>query len=425
MSHDVDSALTGRMNGATEPPWWHGGLPVLAGTRVVLREPLCSDAPALVDALSNGEVGRFMSRPPDTPNGFARFIEWVQVERQAGRCLCYGLVPAGTDRVIGLIQLRAVEPGFSAAEWGFALAPSHWGTGLFMDAARILLDFVFRSGHVHRLEARASVVNGRGNGVLQKLGAMPEGILRESLQQASSRVDQILWATLEEEWLRHGTAPPYELIRPAQPIEIAEMTPARPSLVRSDWRDRLPVLDGPTCVVREVEASDADDLRRMLGDAEVRRYTSPPPSTTEGFASFVEWSRDQRGNGRFVCFAIVPRSTSRAAGLIQVRGLEPSFQTAEWGFALGRPYWGTGLFREAAGLLLDFVFDTMGVHRLEARSVVTNARAIESLRRLGAVFEGRLRRSFLLGEQYHDDALYSLLAADWRTRDVTPRRATA
>ena len=75
---------------------------------------------------------------------------------------------------------------------------------------------------VHRLEARASVANGRGNGVLRKLGAVPEGVLRQSLQQASERVDQILWAMLDEEWFRSGAVPAYDLTPPARLPEVAQ-----------------------------------------------------------------------------------------------------------------------------------------------------------------------------------------------------------
>jgi hypothetical protein len=42
-----------------------------------------------------------------------------------------------------------------------------------------------------------------------------------------------------------------------------------------------------------------------------------------------------------------------------------------------------------------------------------NGRASAVLRRLGATEEGRLRRSFLLGGEYHDDVLWSILAVDW------------
>ena len=72
------------------------------------------------------------------------------------------------------------EPAFDIAEWGFALGAEFWGTGMFVDGAELVLDFAFDVLGVHRLEARAALKNGRGNGALQKLGAMQEGVLRRS-----------------------------------------------------------------------------------------------------------------------------------------------------------------------------------------------------------------------------------------------------
>jgi RimJ/RimL family protein N-acetyltransferase len=46
--------------------------------------------------------------------------------------------------------------------------------------------------------------------------------------------------------------------------------------------------------------------------------------------------------------------------------------------------------------------------------MAANARANAVLRRVGATDEGHLSRSFLLGDQYHDDVLWALLATDWR-----------
>jgi ribosomal-protein-alanine N-acetyltransferase len=405
--------------------FWQEGPPDLTTDRLTLREPRPGDGASLVEALANDDVARFMSPPPDTPGGFERFITWVRAERRAGRCCCYALVPHGGDAPVGLIQFRAIEPGFSTAEWGFALRPSRWGTGLFMDAARVAVDFAFRRVGVHRLEARASVVNGRGNGVLRKIGAIPEGVLRESLVQPAGRVDQVLWALLEEDWLREGGAPPYEERRQAPAPFSAEPEAPRPRPARPAWCEGIPLLTSDECTVREVAVDDVADLTTTLGDPEVQRYSSPPPPTRDAFGYFVRWSHEQRRLGRYACFVILPPSEACAVGLVQVRALDPSFQTAEWGFALGRAYWGTGLFRAAAGLVLDYAFGTMGVHRLEARTVTANQAAIRTLRRLGAVFEGTLRRSFLLGEQYHDDALCALLAADWMALRRRARREVA
>ena len=72
-----------------------------------------------------------------------------------------------------------------------------------------MLGFAFETLGVHRLEARAAVRNGRGNGALRKLGAVPEGDLRQSFLRDGQYTDQILWAILDSDWQRardHTTA---------------------------------------------------------------------------------------------------------------------------------------------------------------------------------------------------------------------------
>src|SRR5581483_10612348 len=130
--------------------------------------------------------------------------------------------------------------------------------------------------------------------------------------------------------------------------------------------------------------------------------------------------------GAYACFAITLKGFDTAIGIFQVRQLEPSFGTAEWGFALGSAFWGTGVFREGAELVLEFVFDTIGVHRLEARAAVPNGRGNGALLKVGAVQEAVLRKSFLRDGQYLDQVLYSIVADDWRAaRDVRWRTVVA
>ncbi len=63
-----------------------------------------------------------------------------------------------------------------------------------------MLDFVFETLGVHRLEARAAIKNGRGNGALAKLGAVQEGILRKSFLRNGEYLDQVLYAIVEDDW---------------------------------------------------------------------------------------------------------------------------------------------------------------------------------------------------------------------------------
>jgi [ribosomal protein S5]-alanine N-acetyltransferase len=187
-----------------------------------------------------------------------------------------------------------------------------------------------------------------------------------------------------------------------------------PSVVSSDWKKGLPVLTSGEVTLREMQLSDAPSLLAMLTTEEVARFISPPPTTVEGFERFIIWANAERQAGRYACFAVVPKGMDTAVGIIQVRQLEPGFASAEWGFAIGSAFWGTGLFAAGAELVLDFSFETLGVHRLEARAAVRNGRGNGALRKMGATCEGVLRRSFLRNGEYLDQHLWSILDSDWR-----------
>jgi ribosomal-protein-alanine N-acetyltransferase len=196
----VAAAVSGAA-GAHRPAWCET-LPTFVDAGFTLRELKVADAPSLLAHISSDEVSRFISPPPQTVDQFERFIDWSRRHREAGHSCCFGIVPAGQSRAVGLFQLRSLETGFLRAEWGFALGAAYWGSGLFVAGAAHVLDFAFETVGVLRLEARAAVVNGRGNGALRKIGAVQEGVLRRSFLRHGQYHDQVLWSMLAEEWQR-------------------------------------------------------------------------------------------------------------------------------------------------------------------------------------------------------------------------------
>src|SRR6478735_4478161 len=179
-----------------------------------------------------------------------------------------------------------------------------------------------------------------------------------------------------------------------------------------DWRFRLPVLSAGDVVLREVRASDAEVLVSLLTTPEITRFISTPPQTAEGFEMFIAASQRMRAAGQGACFAVTLRDYDTAIGIFQVRQVstsagEPgqlggSISAAEWGFAIGSPFWGTGIFEQSAALVIAFAFEHIGVHRLEARCAVKNGRGGKALLKMGAVPEGILRKAFTCGNEYLD-----------------------
>jgi len=204
-------------------------------------------------------------------------------------------------------------------------------------------------------------------------------------------------------------------------LDTVTMQPAAAPVVTSNWQQGLPTLAGEQVILRELRASDAASLFALLTTEEVSRFISPPPTTVEGFERFIAWTLRQRLVGTYACFAVTLRGYDTAIGIFQIRELQPGFGTAEWGFAIGSPFWGTGVFEDGADLVLDFAFDTIGVHRLEARAAVPNGRGNGALQKIGAVQECVLRKSFQRNGQYLDQVLYAILDSDRREATAAVR----
>lgn len=190
--------------------------------------------------------------------------------------------------------------------------------------------------------------------------------------------------------------------------------PAAHDTTSTDWRQQLPVLAAGSVTLRALRADDAESLFELLTTEEVARFISPPPSTVEGFRRFIQWAGMEQAAGRYACFAVVPAGTDTAVGIFQVRQLDAAFDTAEWGFVMGSAHWGTGVFAEAAPMVIEFAIDWIGVRRLEARAAVLNGRGNGALAKVGAVREAVLRQSFDRHGQKHDQHLWSILADDWK-----------
>lgn len=142
--------------------------------------------------------------------------------------------------------------------------------------------------------------------------------------------------------------------KPAILVGAAEFAPDRSGSRRSgdDWRFSLPVLSAGDVVLREVRPGDAPALVSLLTTPEITRFISPPPQTTDGFERFIAASQRLRSSGKGACFAVTLRDYDTAIGIFQVRQISPSedearqiggaTDTAEWGFALGHPFWVPG-----------------------------------------------------------------------------------
>ena len=183
------------------------------------------------------------------------------------------------------------------------------------------------------------------------------------------------------------------------------------------WSERVPPLRGDLTTLREVALSDVSTLFTLFSDPAVTAYMAPPPPTLAKFAGFVVWSHQERKHGQGLCFGIVPDGMTAAVGILQVRSLDSTLSSAEWGFVLSAHFWSTGAFFDAADLLVEFAFTTMRIDRLDARIALRNRRAHAAVQRLGARPGETLESTSPTGIPRDPELVWTLREEDWRNRE--------
>jgi ribosomal-protein-alanine N-acetyltransferase len=190
-------------------PNWRAELPILAARLVTLREPTASDLRPLMDLLLLADASRFGLDEPVSEVAVQQLLDRIARDREAGVAFTFIVTITSSRAIAGLVQARQIDLSWESAEWECTLAPSWRGTGVFLETARLVGSFAFGAVGVHRLESRVLLQNGRANGALRKLGAVQEGVLRESVRRGNAYLDQVLWSVLKEDWGEHwvSTAP--------------------------------------------------------------------------------------------------------------------------------------------------------------------------------------------------------------------------
>lgn len=180
---------------------------------------------------------------------------------------------------------------------------------------------------------------------------------------------------------------------------------------------RLPVLMGRRLLLREPTPADAEPLFACSADPHVTRYLAfASPHSIEETVEFIGRCEEYRRQDREYVFVIADRATDQPRGVTGLRHLDRSTRTAEIGTWVCRQDWGAGVNAEAKALLLDYAFDSLEFHRIEARIAIENARSRRAFERLGGRREGTLKESLCKDGIFHDQALYAILSTEWRNR---------
>ena len=162
------------------------------------------------------------------------------------------------------------------------------------------------------------------------------------------------------------------------------------------------------------EARDAASLRHFE-DAEIVRWLlgglPQRPDSTSAFAQQLAWWR----TGTNAAFSIDAEGHEERVGVTRVMfGLVEPFGFAEIGYILFPDGRGRGYATRTVRLVASWVFDDLGLRRLQARTSLGNVASERVLERVGFRREGLARSGFVLpvSREWVDTTMWSLLPGD-------------
>jgi len=170
--------------------------------------------------------------------------------------------------------------------------------------------------------------------------------------------------------------------------------------------------------LRAMTIDDAPALAARRSEPETAEYQSwtvPYPLERAEHLITEVISKDGPRRGDWFQAAITVTSTGETVGDV-VAFLTENGKTAEIGYTLDRAAWGNGYATEAAAAMIELLVRDVGVHRIEASTHPDNVASNRVLERLGFTLEGIKRESYWVEDAVSDDAMWGLLARNWRGR---------
>ena len=177
----------------------------------------------------------------------------------------------------------------------------------------------------------------------------------------------------------------------------------------------MPTLQTQRLLLRPMRVSDTDDMYEYAKDPEVTRYLLWRPHTCREYTrSYLEYLAGRYRLGAHYEWAMIHRESGRMIGTCGFAGIDCPNACAELGYVLNPDFRGQGLVVEAARCVMDFAFNTLNLHRIEARYMIENLASRRVMDKLGMRFEGVARSSLLVKGLYRDIGKCAILKEEFK-----------
>ena len=194
---------------------------------------------------------------------------------------------------------------------------------------------------------------------------------------------------------------------------------------QNDWKEHhpphihelfnnWPILETSRLRLRPLQQSDAEDAYRVLSNATAMKYYGTPPHKNLEFTKkqFIDIMQSRFKHRDAVSFVVTLKDEDKYIGHVTAMQFDRVFKFVDLAYIVDQEYWGRGIATEAVIQVVNFLVNTMKIHKIRAGYFAKNIASKRVLQKAGFKQEGYLRDNALLDGVFEDEYLMALLASD-------------
>lgn len=171
----------------------------------------------------------------------------------------------------------------------------------------------------------------------------------------------------------------------------------------------FPTLETERLILRQLEATDAQDVFLFLSDEENIRYYDPAPMTQlEQAEKSIERHRRRFAQHEALRWGITLKGKNKIIGNCGY-SWDVENRLAALSYILSKHYWNKGIMTEVLTAIIQFGFEHIHLHRIEAQVAYLNLASTRLLKKLGFQEEGRLRDRQYANNQFVDELMFAII----------------
>jgi ribosomal-protein-alanine N-acetyltransferase len=169
--------------------------------------------------------------------------------------------------------------------------------------------------------------------------------------------------------------------------------------------------------LKSITNEHAQDVLELRSDENVMKYIGKPKAKTlDDALELIQKMKDTFENKTGISWGIFFKGENKLIGIVGFWRIDAANYRTEIGYLLNSKYWRNGIVLEVVECLLNYGFNILKFHSIEAKADPKNIASTALMRKAGFIQEAHIKENYFFEGEFSDTVIYSMLKSDFNLK---------